>query len=91
MLMRRFRARGAVCAPSGWAITPRTRARRAAASLTNSTDRRLRTIVSAWNKSQASRPSAGLLRQALLEVSTFRGAGRPLPARRLRRTVAALL
>jgi Bacterial regulatory proteins, luxR family len=59
--------------------------------MTNSTYTRLRKIVSTWKKSQASRPSAWARRNARQEVSTFRGAGLCRRARRIRRTVAALM
>src|ERR1019366_2639926 len=55
--MIRLRACCAVHTPSGWAVTPRTRTRRVLTSMTNSTYRRLRKIVSTWKKSQANRPS----------------------------------
>jgi hypothetical protein len=53
--------------------------------------RRLREIVSAWRKSQASRPSASVRRNARPEVSTFRGTGLRRPVRMIRRTVAPLI
>jgi hypothetical protein len=56
--MSRLRACWAVHVPSGWAVTPRTWTRRVLTSMTNSTYRRLRKIVSTWKKSQARRPSA---------------------------------
>src|SRR5271165_3016237 len=56
--MIRLRACWAVHPPSGWAVTPRTCTCRVFTSMTNSTYRRLRKIVSTWKRSQASRPSA---------------------------------
>jgi len=56
--MGRLRACWAVHPPSGWAVTPRTCTCRVFTSMTNSTYRRLRKIVSTWKRSQASRPSA---------------------------------
>jgi len=47
--------------------------------------------VSTWKKSQASKPSACVRRNARQEVSAFRGAGLRRPARRIRRTVAWLI
>ena len=44
----------------------------------------------AWKKPQASRPLAGVRRNARQEVSTFRGAGARRRARTIRRTVASL-
>ena len=54
----RLRACRAVHAPSGWAVTPRTCTGRVSTSMTNSTYRRLRKIVSTWKKPHASSPSA---------------------------------
>ena len=89
--MNRLRACWAVQAPSGWAVTPRICTCRVATSMTNRTYRRLRKIVSTWKKSQASRPSAWVRRNARQEVSTSRGAGLGRRARRIRRTVASLM
>jgi len=60
---------------AGWAVTPRMCACRVATSLTNRMDRRLRKTVSAVKRSQASRPSAGVRRNARQGVPAFRGAG----------------
>ena len=89
--MTRLRACCAVQAPSGWAVTPRMCTRRVPTSMTNSTYRRLRKIVSTWKKSQASKPSACVRRNARQEVSAFRGAGLRRLARRILRTVAWLM
>jgi hypothetical protein len=86
----RLRACCAVQAPSGRAVTPRIWTRRVATSMANRTYSRRRKIVSTWEKSQASRPSAWVRRNARQEVSRARGAGRGFLARMIRRTVAAL-
>jgi len=57
-------------------------------SMTNSTYRRLRKIVSTVKKSHASSPSAWERRNLRQEVSRPRGAGLMPRARRIRRTVA---
>jgi hypothetical protein len=72
----RLRACWAVHARSGYRVTPRMWTRRVAISITNSTYRRRRKIVSMVKKSQASRPSAWARRNVRQEVSRPRGAGR---------------
>jgi hypothetical protein len=74
--MMRLRACRAVHAPSGWVVTPGRCPRRVGACMTNSTYRRVRKIVSTWNKSQASRPPARVRRHARQQVPRWRGAGR---------------
>jgi hypothetical protein len=85
-----LRLRGGLRTARG-GVTPRMCPRRAATSVADSRYRRLRTIVSTGKKPPASRPSAGLRGQALPEAATVRGAGRPLPARRIGRTAAVLI
>ena len=72
------------------AVTPKMWTCRVATSMTNKTYRCLRKIMSTWKKSQASRPSAWVCRNARQEVSPFAGAGLGRRARRIRRTVASL-
>ena len=48
-------------------------------------------LVAHWKKSQASKPSACVRRNARQEVSAFRGAGLRLVARRIRRCAARII
>ena len=58
-----------------WAVTPEDGHVPVLTSMRNSTYRRLRKIVPAWKKSQASSPSAGVRGNARQQVSILRGAG----------------